>query len=61
MIYNSLYKTNDGLKEKEATFLYKYSAPMDFHNCSLMNLNVKPHVAKKESKHVEVGMWREGV
>jgi hypothetical protein len=56
MIYNSLYKRKYGLEEKETTFLYKYSALLDFYNYSLIKSNVKSCVAGKESRRVEVGM-----
>jgi hypothetical protein len=55
MIYNSMYKRKYGLEKKETTFLYKYNAPHDFHNYSLMNSNVKSRIAGKEA-----GVWRWG-
>jgi hypothetical protein len=56
-----MYKRKYGLEGKEIAFQYKYGALLDFHNHSLMNLNVESHVAGKESRRVKVWTWREGV
>jgi hypothetical protein len=47
MIYNSMYKIKYGSEKKKTAFQYKYGAPLNFYNQSLMKLNVESHIAGK--------------